>query len=186
MDQIASVCTLINDRGHVSGASYTNDIPEAATGMPTTEPFLWDGKKMQRIGTLGGVWGQAWGMNNRDQVIGNSSTADAPGACLTVALGCHAVLWERGVLRDLGTLGGTWAFPTMLNERGDVVGGTTTLNDEAVRAVRWRDGAIKDLGGIDGDACSLAYGENNKGQIVGVSTPMCDIFLAWAFLKQST
>jgi probable HAF family extracellular repeat protein len=178
----SSVGLYINDRGHVSGASYRNDIPESSTGTPPAEPFLWDGKKMVSLGSLGGVWGQAWGMNNRDQVIGNSSYADAPGACLNVDLGCHAVLWDRGVLHDLGTLGGTWAFPTMLNERGDVVGGANTFNDQTVHAVRWRNGVIKDLGGVDGDPCGLAYGQNNKGQIVGISVPMCDLSLARAFL----
>ena len=173
-----SVGLYINDRGHVAGASFTSDSTDPATGIPPVEPFFWDGRKMRRIGTLGGVWGQAFDLNNRDQVMGTSSTAEAPGACLTVQLGCHAFLWEHGVIKDLKTLGGTFSFPTMLNERGDVVGAANTANDQTVRAVRWRNDAIKDLGGVDGDPCSFAWGQNNKGQIVGISVPMCDLSLA--------
>jgi len=66
----------------------------------------------------------------------------------------------------------------MINEAGDVAGGANTANDETVRAVRWIDGAIQDLGGVDGDACSLAWGINNRGQTVGISVPMCDLSLA--------
>lgn len=72
-------------------------------------------------------------------------------------------------------MGGTFAVPTMLNEEGDVVGGANTPNDETGRAVRWRNGVIEDLGGVDDDPCSLAWGQNNKGQIVGISAPMCDL-----------
>lgn len=168
----------VNDRGHVSGVSFTSDVPEASTGIPPVEPFLWDGRKMLSIGTLGGVWGQVLGMNNKDQVIGNSSTADGPAACLIGGPGCHAFLWERGRITDLGTLGGTFAIPTMLNELGDVVGAANTVNDETVRAIRWKEGAVQDLGGVDGDPCSWAWGTNNKGQIVGISVPMCDLSIA--------
>lgn len=173
-----SVGLYINDRGHVSGASFTSDIPEPSTGIPPLEPFLWDGQKMHSLGTLGGVYGAVFGMNDNDQVIGNSSTADAPGACLFVDLGCHAFLWDRGKITDLGTLGGTFAIPTMLNDEGVAVGAANTSNDATVRAVRWKNGIIHDLGAVDGDACSWAWGLNNRGQIVGISVPMCDLSLA--------
>lgn len=173
-----SIGLYINDRGHISGASFTSDIPEASTGIPPVEPFLWEARRMHHIGTLGGVWGAVNGMNSNDYVIGTSSTADAPGACLNVDLGCHAFLWKKGRIRDLGTLGGTFAIPTMLNGEGDVVGGANTFNDDTVRAVLWRNGTIHDLGGVDGDPCSLAWGQNNRGQVVGISVPMCDLSLA--------
>ena len=146
--------------------------------MPPVEPFLWDGKRMRELGTLGGAYGQVWGLNSRDQVIGDSSTADAPAACVYADLGCHAFLWERGIFRDLGTLGGTFSFPIVINEEGEVVGAANTSNDETVRAVRWRNGVIEDLGGVDGDPCSFAWGLNNRGQVVGISVPMCDLSLA--------
>lgn len=89
-----AVGLYINDCGHIGGASFTSDIPDPVTGTPPVEPFLWDGKRMRELGTLGGAYGQVWGLNSRDQVIGDSSTADAPAACVYADLGCHAFLWD--------------------------------------------------------------------------------------------
>jgi uncharacterized membrane protein len=36
-------------------------------------------------------------------------------------------------------------------------------------AVIWKNGKIKDLGRVDSDACSRAYGLNELGQVVGGS-----------------
>jgi probable HAF family extracellular repeat protein len=43
-------------------------------------------------------------------------------------------------------------------------------------AVIWKNGKIKDLGTVHGDACSRAYGLNSRGQVVGGSTD-CHSFL---------
>src|SRR5207248_7397666 len=43
-------------------------------------------------------------------------------------------------------------------------------------AVIWKNGKIKDLGTVDSDACSRAYGLNERGQVVGGSGD-CQAFL---------
>ena len=34
-----------------------NSIPNPDTGLPTIDPFFWDGRKMIDIGLLGGTFG---------------------------------------------------------------------------------------------------------------------------------
>src|SRR6516165_10382619 len=65
------------------------------------------------LGRLGGA-SQAWGINDRAQVVGAASLANG---------GSHAFLWEKSEMRDLGGLPG---FQTStaegINASGHVVG----------------------------------------------------------------
>ena len=121
---------------------------------------------MVDLGTLGGVFGTASGLNNRGQVAGTSDLAGDQTA--------HAFLWQRGMLRDLGTLGGTLSSGNWLDEAGGVVGGATTENDQLLRAFRSIHGRMTNLGSLNGDQCSVAFGGNSKGQVVGNSLSDCD------------
>ena len=81
-----------------------------------------------------------------------------------------AFLWEKGVLRDLGTLGGRSSNAFGINERGQVVGesdtGRTDNDGSPVRhAFLWHDGRMTDLG-----IPSSAHAINDRGQIVGLTT----------------
>src|ERR1700752_3710651 len=51
------------------------------------------------LGTLGGSFRLALGLNSRGQVVGNSFTADDQAL--------HAFIYSDGKMHDLGTLGGT-------------------------------------------------------------------------------
>ncbi len=80
------------------------------------------------LGTLGGDYSFANGINNRGQVVGYSATASGTQ---------HAVLWEDGQMTDLGTLSGReYGVASGINSRGQVVGYSTTALGE-VHAVLW-------------------------------------------------
>ena len=68
---------------------------------------------------------------------------------------------------DLGTLGGTYAYPSDINSRGQVVGWAQTAAGTN-HAFMWDDGVLTDLGALAGDE-SRAFAINNAGLIVGDS-----------------
>jgi len=71
-------------------------------------------------------------------------------------------------MTDLGVLGGTFGLANWINDAEEVVGGSTTPDDQ-FHAVLWTHGGTTDLGTVDGDSCSIAFVNNSKGQIVGQS-----------------
>ena len=82
------------------------------------------------IGTLGGPYSEALGLNNRGQVVGVASTADS----------LHGFVWRRGVLVDLGvaaTGGPNGSRATDVNAHGLIVGGSDVASGEN-HAVLWR------------------------------------------------
>src|SRR5438094_1156926 len=86
------------------------------------------------LGTLGGTYSAAQAINNRGEIVGESSTASGE---------LHAFLWQdgTGTMIDLGTLGGTSSSARGINEPGQVVGSSTTASGEA-RACLWHDRTV--------------------------------------------
>jgi probable HAF family extracellular repeat protein len=80
----------------------------------------------------------------------------------------HAVKWSGGVMQDLGTLGGTAAFGTAINNDGWVTGQSQTSGNTATNVFLWNNSTMLDLGTLGGN---LGRGEdiNNLGHIVGYS-----------------
>jgi len=126
----------------------------SATGAQEAEIVMTD------LGTLGGGYAHAWGINDLGQVVGYMTTTYGD---------MYAFLLEDGVMTELGTLGGSDSWAYGINNLGQVVGSsTTTETDGETHAVLWGDGVITDLGTFGGQY-SVAYGINNLGQVVGMS-----------------
>src|SRR5207302_11038844 len=111
--------------------------------------------------TLGGHCSTIYALNNRGQVVGQSTVAGDQTS--------HPYIWDRETMIDLGTVGGTYGFASWINDPGAVVGSATNQDDQALLAFLWKDGVISNLGALHGDACSAADAINSAGQIVGGS-----------------
>ena len=79
------------------------------------------GRRNDRPRHLGGTSGCAIYLNNREQVVGYSNLAED--------LTLHPFLWERGIMRDLGTLGGNFGFANWISDSGEVAGTASTQGD---------------------------------------------------------
>ena len=161
-----AAASFINDRGQITGQSYTTTTPNPTTGLPTADPFFWEKGAMIDIGTLGGTLGSPSAFNSRGQVVGMSNMAGD--------LTSHPFLWSKKMgLQDLGTLGGNNGVTNWINDAGDIAGkaelpGPLPQNHDAVL---WRKNGAEmiDLGVLPGDSCANAYYVNSRGQVVGTS-----------------
>jgi len=114
------------------------------------------------LGTLGGSFSEATGINDAGQVVGQVNTT---------GVDHHAFIWDStNGMMDLGTLGGEsdCSLSTAINNVGQVVGYSWKESDYK-RAFLWdsTNGMI-DLGTLGG-SYSYAYGINDSGQVVGFS-----------------
>jgi len=118
----------INDHCEIAGYSE-NGVLDPQTGMTEIRAVLWRNGEITDLGTFGGNESGATGINNRGQIVGVAlNTIPDPYSLVDLNLGStngtqsRAFLWEKGQMRDLGTLGGSDAWATGINQRGQIIG----------------------------------------------------------------
>jgi probable HAF family extracellular repeat protein len=139
--------------------------------------------KLIDLGTLGGT--QSYIESNPPEKIislrgavaafADTSAPDPynPNCFNTDCLVSHTVVWQGGVLTDLGALpGGSSSFASSINERGEIVGASQngqidplTASPEAV-AILWENGITHNLGTLGGNQ-GVANAINDRGQVAG-------------------
>ena len=133
--------------------------------------------KVTDLGTLGGRSSEASAINNRGEIVGESETTRKTKHAVP-EFATHAFLWQKGKMRDLGSLGGGYSNALALNDRGDVVGFSELAQTESYQALShiwllhaflYANGKMHDLGTLPGDVVSSANGINAEGLIVGNS-----------------
>jgi probable HAF family extracellular repeat protein len=153
----------VNDYGQVVGVSriYRANAPHA---------YLWQNGIMQDItphfndGNLGGSHSGAYDINNAGQIVGEYTKISN----LTGNEPPYAVLWQDGVMQNLGTLPGyLQSTARAINENAQIVGWSGT--DDWSHATLWQNNMIRNLGTLPGDESSRALDINDNGQITGWS-----------------
>jgi probable HAF family extracellular repeat protein len=169
-----------NEHGQVVGVA-TNSIPDTflglyGNGFPSLfnygtqqRAFLWQRGMMLDLQTLGGPDAAAAYVNNAGQVAGASYTDSQINPDTGIPTE-HPFLWEKGVMQDLGSLGGSVAFPNALTDRGEIIGESLVAGDATEHPFLWtKSQGMQDLGTLGGDF-GRGYAINNEGQAVGVTS----------------
>ena len=177
----------INDRGQIVGVSVNHLRAEA-------QAVLWQDGQMIPLG----VGCRAWDINNRGEIAGDCGgpvvwrdgvivpIGPVPGGSRAIANAINdkgavagptfdttgrnngAFLWEDGQVIDLDPTGLRFN-PNGLNDHRQVVGSVTpTSGIDMTEPVIWEDGEIKPLSGTWGSFHGVAWGINDRGEVVGV------------------
>lgn len=197
-DEITDLGTL--GTGRESAALYVNNAGEAvgfSTYDTTPDPnsflgaaihaFIWKGGVMQDLNTLGGPDSfPAGGCSNQQAglVAGQSSTNSARNPTTGFPTE-HAFLWKNGIMKNIPSLGGTFALAQCANSAGQVIGQSSLQGDPGCvfgdpfdtceeHAFSWGGGVLTDLKPFLGGSFSTAIWLNNSGEAVGGATTAND------------
>jgi probable HAF family extracellular repeat protein len=166
----ASVARAINKRGQVVGNSaplplgFFGDCPTTPRQVEPWHAALWDSGVITDLGTFGGIFSIAKGINDHGTIVGSSTLASGEE---------HAFLLRDGTMNDLGKLGGTYSLSNQINNHGQVVGLSRIASGE-LHAFLWEDGVMTDLNNLipagSGWILVEATAINEAGQIAGVGS----------------
>lgn len=145
----------INAHGDVVGQARTGDGEFAG--------FVYHDGSVNELGHLGtGTTGLAYDINERGEIVGESSTGTELHAPF------HPVLYRNGNIIDLGTLA-DYEFNTAqaINNAGQIAGASEAA-DGSIHAFLYQHGQLTDMGGFGGLYLDVG-GINERGTFAGTS-----------------
>lgn len=142
----APTANAINNRGDIVGNISNGDAVLLSKGVTTD------------LGTFGGVFSTALGINNSAQIVGYYSSP---------AFFNHAFLYSNGNFTALGPFGAeAISIATAINDSGMIVGDATNSFTVPYHAFLYSNGVMADISPF-GNSESYANDINNRGQVVG-------------------
>ncbi|WP_229507760.1 DUF3466 family protein [Massilia sp. Dwa41.01b] len=158
-----SIYSDINNAGYITVYGAIRDSLEGPRAFLRSP-----GGTLTDIGTLPfeNPYTEALALNNRNQVTGHSSPLVFPDQPL------RAIIWSRGVLRDLGDLGFSPNSGQDINDRGQITGYMSVPTGFRDRvAFIYSHGRLIDIDGRPPTVERYSIGEaiNNYGHVVGSS-----------------
>ena len=143
-----------NNAGTVAGLSENGRI-DPLLGMPEGRGVLWKKSgQIVNLGTFGGHESLAGYINDRGQIVGVAANRKRdPFSLFGWGTQTRAFLWQKGIMRDLGTLGGPDANAAIVNNHGQVAGASYTnsapnpdTGSPTLHPFLWTHGTMADLG----------------------------------------
>ena len=192
----SSDADYISASGRITGFSQ-NGLIDPLTGFPEVRAVVWtkDGQIVD-LGTFGGTGSVPNAINDLGDVVGAAQNAIAdPFAFCGCGTQTRGFLWKKGVLLDVGTLGGPDAFALFVNNRGQVAGISYTDSTPnpstgipTVHPFLLENGRMKDLGTLGGlglQPFPEVNALNSRGEVAGAS-PLAGDEAHHAFLWDRT
>jgi probable HAF family extracellular repeat protein len=150
-----SIGNAMSDTGVVVGGSQT-------AGDFNLDAFVTTKTGLKDLGTLGGQFSNASGVNVLLQVVGSST--------LVGEASTHAFYWDaKHGMMDLGTLGGSNSAANAISPLGVVAGSADLADGLTTDLALWNTKGIHDLGNLGG-GFAAANSVSALGQAAGYST----------------
>jgi uncharacterized membrane protein len=159
-----TIVRAVNNREHVTGYSFAGD-PSTPKAALTGQGFIWRDGKLEALRLLEGWPGAfAFGINDRDQIVGTANNVDAEDNLIQTA-----VLWDHQRPMNLGALHPGWISEALdVSIFGEVVGASAASGEsEFSTPVFWYGGHIHALPLLPGENGGWANEINALGVIVG-------------------
>jgi probable HAF family extracellular repeat protein len=139
----SGVARFINERGEVAGELWLSS---------GTVAFVWTKRDgVEILGTLGGSYSQAYGLNERGEVVGISNTTSVGEQ--------HGFFWSRAKgMIDLGDF-----MPRGISARGQVTGARRTASGGFIAAIWSPEHGLLDL---EGEQC-VGNVINERAEVAG-------------------
>jgi probable HAF family extracellular repeat protein len=167
-----------NNRGEVAGSAENSTKDSTCPGQTLApqilqfKPVIWRKDDIEELPIGNGdPDGVAYWINDDGDAVGTSGTCSAYNFNILANLSpVHALLWHKGSVKNLGSLGGiTGNTAFSINNSGEVVGVSDLTGDKTFDAFLWKNDKMHDLHTLPGDVASVALGINDLGDVVGVS-----------------